>query len=95
MKLRTKLLVKHRPDCGASNMVRNYGWFSPWWFNGEPIYRDALGRKNGSGERWLMCECAYTDCPAKLIVAENDILKAMVKGDGVAFHPSGAEAGDA
>jgi hypothetical protein len=85
-RIRTKLLCKHRADCSSLNMVRKYGRESPWWFPGNAVYRDALGRDNGGGQRWLICECNSCNCDAKLIVNENDILVAMVKGDGLQFH---------
>jgi hypothetical protein len=43
--------------------------YHAWWFDDEkPVYRDAIGRRNGRTYRWLVLRCADGCCPAKAIV---------------------------
>ena len=85
--MRTKLTVKHEKNCSAVKAVERGDWDSPWFlpigpslrYPGRTVRRDKLFRRNGLGERWAEMICNSTTCPARLMVAVNDIEEAAAK----------------
>lgn len=99
--LRTKLLIPHRSDCPALGNVRLKTWSTPWFLphvqrnEVGTIWRDKIGRRigRGIGEEWLILNCnshAGCHCPAKMIVALEDILNSVPIG-GICQSPSTAD----
>ena len=79
IKLRTKLLEKHRAGCTAQRNTRGHVWPTPWAYFGDSEYRDSIGRVLGDhrGERWIRLRCNDINCPAIIIVAEVDLLSLL------------------
>lgn len=78
--IRKRIAVKHRPGCLALK-TRNEGrWKTPW----ATIKTTRFLNVNGCGKGWhLWAEFGCNDiaCPAKLLVREEDILKAAGEWD--------------
>ena len=74
--MRTRLLVPHVKGCTALVAVERGDWATPWWFNGERMYRKSDGRKGGPS-LFLVLACNSTECNARKIVHHGDLCEAV------------------
>jgi len=81
--IRHKIQVQHSITCLALSAVDCGDWDTPWAY----LERVTSRRKNGanigpreSGERWWWARCSDPDCPAEIVVSENDMLAALEEG---------------
>lgn len=79
----------HLADCTAMSAVNERNWNTPWFFDGEVVYRDALGRKGRNAiRRWLALKCNSAvghECPAIMLVYEDAILVKVPHGKSKAL----------
>jgi len=84
MKVKTKILTPHRKGCPALKYVKDGRWNSPWaFFKPDSQYASADGRISRKGAysyRWLLAGCNCTDCPAEIMVKEEDLLSSLPMG---------------
>lgn len=74
-----KRVRPHVPDCSALKAVLDGRWSTPWWFTGEVVTRDAIGRRHPGGmNRWLVIQCNSTTCDGELLVAETYFLETTI-----------------
>jgi hypothetical protein len=87
VKIRTKLLIKHRVGCAAVRAVRDGQWGTPWSScDSDGVWRDARGGHCGNSHHWLRVRCNDADCPAKLLIHDSDVMNAVLASDGAEFH---------
>lgn len=75
--MKTKLIGKHKDGCYAMRAYKDGTWNTPWaYVEKDGLWRDSIGRKGGN-RRWCVVRCNCTDCPAKIMFLENDLLEQL------------------
>ncbi|QOP66182.1 hypothetical protein SEA_DANIELLEIGNACE_42 [Arthrobacter phage DanielleIgnace] len=69
--VRWKIRTKHREGEDAP--------FHEWWWTGEPVKADSLGRRNPRmyGAHWASVRCIYADCPGEALIRIQDMVELL------------------
>lgn len=75
------LLGEHISTCYAiKEQIRGF-WRTPWAYLERVEYRDSLGRfVRRGGKRWWWIKCNCSECPAAVLVCEEQILGMLPAG---------------
>lgn len=70
-----KLIKKHKKNCTALRHVQEGIWNSPWFIIEEHTWGRANSPTSSGWRYWIWFRCSSNDCPAKIAVKEDFILK--------------------
>lgn len=53
--------------------------FHEWWWSGEPVKADTLGRRNPRmwNAAWAQVRCIQVDCPAEALIRIQDMVELL------------------
>lgn len=75
--IRTRLLVPHKRDCLAVQVVKQGRWQTPFGSVANyKEYRSANGANRGRTYAWLIILCNDPNCPAQLAAREDTVVLA-------------------
>ncbi len=74
--IKTKLLGKHKKGCLSLKNYNTRIWDTPWAYLKKAVWLDKSGGKRGRFHkyRWWIVICNDSDCDARILVKEDDIL---------------------